>query len=108
MLKIASASGAPPQTALGSLRRSPRPPSREGLLAFGNRSFAPLALALSPNFSRSVPPKVTYRFSPLALGHFPNIIGLQYFQFDFLLQAAFAIFLSVAVDGLLDPFYKIK
>src|SRR6218665_2228454 len=27
-----------------SLRRSTRPPSREGLLAFGNRSFAPSAL----------------------------------------------------------------
>src|SRR6218665_641500 len=149
MFKIASVSGAPPQTPLGSLRRSLRPPSREGLLsfgtrcltysrvlisipasrsqvfpsrltglnaqfcgadklwillytlyspnlcfrafcyfmnpasnknlihvlffdsregvlAFGNRSFAPSALALSPNFSRSVPSKVTYRFSPLA------------------------------------------
>src|SRR6218665_1970810 len=41
MLKIASASGAPPQTPQGSLRLSPRPSSREGLLAFGNRSFAP-------------------------------------------------------------------
>src|SRR6218665_2655394 len=30
----------------GSLRRSPRPPSREGLLAFGNGSFAPSALNL--------------------------------------------------------------
>src|SRR6218665_2824810 len=28
----------------------PRPPSRNGLLAFGNRSFAPLALATSPFF----------------------------------------------------------
>src|SRR6218665_1165926 len=43
MFKIASVSGAPPQTPLGSLRRSPRPPSREGLLAFGNRSFEPSA-----------------------------------------------------------------
>src|SRR6218665_696104 len=40
-----------------SLRRSPRPPSREGLLAFGNRSFAPSALALSQHFSRSVLPQ---------------------------------------------------
>jgi len=31
MLKIASVSGAPPQTPLGSLRRSPRPPSRKEL-----------------------------------------------------------------------------
>src|SRR6218665_324011 len=56
MFKIASASGAPPQTPLGSLRRSPR---REGLLAFGNRSFAPSALALSPIFPISVPPKLS-------------------------------------------------
>src|SRR6218665_1948643 len=44
MFKIASVSGAPPQTPWGSLRRSPRPPSREGLLAFGNHNFAPSAL----------------------------------------------------------------
>src|SRR6218665_3933100 len=44
MFKITSVSGAPPQTPLGSLRRSPRLPSREELLAFGNRSFAPSAL----------------------------------------------------------------
>src|SRR6218665_4207918 len=61
MLKIASASGAEPQTPLGSLRRSPRPPSRERLLAFSNRSFAPSALELSPIFSRSVPPKLDVR-----------------------------------------------
>src|SRR6218665_3954876 len=47
MFKIASVSGAPPHTRWGSLRRSPRPPSLEGLLAFGNRSFAPSALAIS-------------------------------------------------------------
>jgi len=48
MLKIALASGAPPQTPLGSLRRSPRPPNRYGLLAFGNRRFAdvPVLFAL--------------------------------------------------------------
>ena len=40
MFKITSVSGAPPQTPLGCLRRS----QREGLLAFGNRSFAPSAL----------------------------------------------------------------
>jgi len=34
-------SGAPPQTPLWSLRCSLRPPSREGRLAFGNRSFLP-------------------------------------------------------------------
>src|SRR6218665_1181360 len=49
MFKIASASGAPSQTPLGSLRRSPRPSSREGLFAFVNRSLVPRALAL-PNF----------------------------------------------------------
>src|SRR6218665_3820303 len=44
MFKITSAFRAPPQTPLGSLPRSPRPPSREGLLAFGNRSFGLSAL----------------------------------------------------------------
>jgi len=47
MFKIASVSGAPPGPRWGSLRRSPRPPSRNGLLAFGTRSFASSALALS-------------------------------------------------------------
>src|SRR6218665_1303041 len=65
MFKIASASGVPPQTPLGKLTALPRPPSREGLLAFGNCNFAPSALALSPIFSISVPPKVIYRFTPL-------------------------------------------
>src|SRR6218665_1224160 len=36
--------GLPPRPRWGSLRRSPIPPSREGLLAFGNRSFAPSSL----------------------------------------------------------------
>jgi len=44
VFKIASVSGDLPQTPLGSLRRFPRPPNREGFLAFGNRSFAPSAL----------------------------------------------------------------
>jgi len=68
MLKIVSASGAPTQTPLGSLRRSPRAPNREGNLAFGNRRFAPSSLALSP-FFRYLPPKVTYRFTPLLASH---------------------------------------
>jgi len=68
MLKIASASGAPPKTPLGERRKLPRSLSREGLRAFGNRSFAPLALALSPIFSISVPPKVIHRFTPLMGG----------------------------------------
>ena len=53
MFKIALVSGAPPQTPLGELTTLPQTPSREGLLglAFGNRSFAPSALALSPIFS---------------------------------------------------------
>src|SRR6218665_1981331 len=55
MLKIASASaGAPPRARWGAYD-APRPPSREGLLAFGNRSFAPSALALYPIFLGSVP-----------------------------------------------------
>jgi len=50
MLQIASVSGAPPQTPLGELTTLPQTPySREGLLAFGNRSFAPSAL--NPPFS---------------------------------------------------------
>src|SRR6218665_214838 len=57
MFKITSVSGAPPRTPLGSLRRSPRPHSREGLLAFGNRSFAPSALnpPLAPQKQNSHP-----------------------------------------------------
>jgi len=31
-----------------SSRRSPKPPSRKGLLALGNRNFASSALAISP------------------------------------------------------------
>src|SRR6218665_4213947 len=47
MFKIASASGAPPQTPLRERTTLPRPLSRQGLLAFGNRSFTPSALAIS-------------------------------------------------------------
>src|SRR6218665_3612668 len=54
MFKIASVSGAEPQTPLGELTTLPRPPSRNGLLAFGNRSFAPSALALSPTRTYSL------------------------------------------------------
>jgi len=43
--------GLRPRPRWGSLRRSPIPPSRYGLLAFGNRSFAPSALAISPPHS---------------------------------------------------------
>src|SRR6218665_3912758 len=50
--------GLRPRPRWGTLRRSLRPPSREGLLAFGNRSFAPSALALSPIFPISVPLKL--------------------------------------------------
>jgi len=45
MLKIASVYGAQGPR---SLQRSPRSPSHEGLHAFGNRSFAPSALAICP------------------------------------------------------------
>src|SRR6218665_3044438 len=65
------------------LRRSSRPSSREGLLAFGNRSFAPSALALSPFFSRSVPPKVRYRFSPLSV---VDVIRGLVFRYEFKLD----------------------
>src|SRR6218665_1433496 len=39
--------GLRPRHRWGSLRRSPKPPSRYGLLAFGSRSFAPSALTIS-------------------------------------------------------------
>src|SRR6218665_4004055 len=57
MFKIASVSGAPRSggSLLGSLRCSPRPPSCEGFLAFGNRIFAPSAL--NPHLA---PPKQKY------------------------------------------------
>ena len=67
MLRIALASGSPLQTPLGELTTLLRPPSREGLLAFSNCSFASSALALSPIFSISGPPKVIYRFTPLTI-----------------------------------------
>src|SRR6218665_1376518 len=53
----------------GELTTLPQTPSRERLLAFGNRSFAPSALALSPNFSRSVPPKLHTDFRLCAREH---------------------------------------
>src|SRR6218665_3129540 len=58
MFKIAWVSAAPPQTPLGSLRRSLRPPSCEGLLDFGNRWFAPSALnpPLAPKHKILKPP----------------------------------------------------
>jgi len=48
MVKIESVSGTPPQIPLGERTTLPRPSSHWGLLAFGNRSFAPSALAISP------------------------------------------------------------
>src|SRR6218665_3859906 len=96
--------GLRPRPRWGSLRRSPRPPSREGLLAFGNRSFAPSALALSQIFSRSVPPKVRYRFSPLHLfdhrNQFHHITLLVLFQ---LLQI-----LQQLLSGLVNYFWNTK
>src|SRR6218665_4018716 len=47
MFKIASVSGAPPQTPLGSLRRSPDP--------LVMRGFLPLSIAVS-HFGRVIPP----------------------------------------------------
>src|SRR6218665_800523 len=46
--------GLRPRPRWRSLRRSLRPPSRNGLLAFGNRSFAPSALAISPTRTYSL------------------------------------------------------
>src|SRR6218665_1558620 len=68
ILTIASA----PRPRWGSLRRSPRPLSREGFLAFGNRSFAPSAVALSPIFSISAPQKL-YTDLRLCLDTLPHI-----------------------------------
>src|SRR6218665_3180144 len=50
--------GLRPRLRWGSLQRSPRPPSCEGLLAFGNRSFAPSALRplLAPKHKILEPP----------------------------------------------------
>ena len=48
MFKIASVSWVHLRPLWGSLRYSARPPCREGLLAFGNCSFAPSELAISP------------------------------------------------------------
>src|SRR6218665_4138480 len=63
--------GLRPRPRWGSLRRSPRPPCRNGLLAFGNRSFAPSALALSPTFAISAPPQFLQYLSP------QSYVGLQ-------------------------------
>src|SRR6218665_2540137 len=60
MLTIASVSGDPPQTPLGELTMLPKPPSREWLFAFGNRSFAPSAL----NLPLAPPNKNTRPVSP--------------------------------------------
>src|SRR6218665_3334241 len=68
--------GLRPRPRWGSLRRSPRPPSRERLLAFGNRSFAPSALALTKIVPISVPPNVLYRFTPLL-----NVLTLPFQPF---------------------------
>src|SRR6218665_242517 len=54
MLKIASVSGPPgPRPRWGSLRRSPRPPSHEGLLSFGTRSLTYSHVLISTPASRS-------------------------------------------------------
>jgi len=44
MFKIASVSGAPPPDPARELNDAPQTSSREGLLAFGNRSFVPSVL----------------------------------------------------------------
>src|SRR6218665_1332514 len=55
MLKIASVSGAPPQTPLGGAYDAPpdRSPSREGLLSFGTRSLTYSRVLISTPASRS-------------------------------------------------------
>src|SRR6218665_3392224 len=56
----------------------PRPPSREGLLAFGNRSSQLRAFGACtfPKFLKICPPKVTYRFSPLIYTHV-NLLKIE-------------------------------
>src|ERR1700733_7816490 len=55
MLQNALAAGAPSQTPLGSLRRSPRPPNRKGLRAFGARNSPPKANSPPKNSSLDPP-----------------------------------------------------
>ena len=102
MLKIATASGAPPQTPLGGLTTLLRPSSHEGLLAFGNRSFTPSALALSPFCSRSVLPKGIYRFTPLPIGHDNSQLCLRQGGIPF--PVLFALY----VNGLIEKLSKSK
>src|SRR6218665_1079386 len=53
MLKIASVSGAPPQTPLGELTTLPIPPSREELLCLGTRNLTYSRVLISTPASRS-------------------------------------------------------
>src|SRR6218665_1247279 len=70
--------GLRPRPRWGSLRRSPRSPSREGLLAFGNRSFAPSALnpPLAPpnkNPRPVSPPNTKILEPPLAIAYYVHV-----------------------------------
>ena len=62
----------------GGLLRSPRPPSRKGLLAFGNRSFAPSALSpfLAPQTKIPVLLAPQTQNSRTATANRPNIQDL--------------------------------
>src|SRR6218665_3404583 len=77
---------------LGSVRRSPRPSSHWGLLAYGNRSFAPSALAISP--TRLYPwlkrPRLDYTREYYGLGQFiPRGILLALLSLHFITAAHF-------------------
>src|SRR6218665_750181 len=60
--------GLRPRPRWGSLRRSPSPPSRGGFLPSAIAASRLRRLHFPQIFSRSVPPKVIYRFSPLGSG----------------------------------------
>src|SRR6218665_1359241 len=82
MFKIASVSGTPHQTPLGSLRRSPDPLySCERLLAFGNRSFAPSALnpalALQAKTPDPLAPQTQNPRTATRLKYFQKLFQLQ-------------------------------
>src|SRR6218665_1190803 len=87
-----------PRPRWGNLRRSHRPPSREGLLAFGNRSFAPSALALSPILS------IGLSVSP----NFSNICPQSYVQIYASMCRPPYLFFCNSTTGLESQVYLIE
>src|SRR6218665_1133397 len=112
MFKITSVCGALPQTPLGSLRRSPRPSSREGLLAFGNRSSRLQRLILlqlpqnknshpvSPPKHKIIEPSLSWPADPLNLAvHGSNeIVCVSYWGFIPKLHFKFCLILLYIIE----------